>query len=78
MEINARDARQRFSELLDLAESGEEIVVTRHGKPAVRLVAERAASDRQPLPDLTEFRSSIGMSGSLTDTLLEERRDERR
>jgi len=39
MEINARDARQRFSELLDLAESGEEVVVTRHGKPAVRPVA---------------------------------------
>jgi len=29
------------STLLDLAESGEEVVVTRHGKSAVRLVAER-------------------------------------
>lgn len=78
MEINARDARQRFSELLDLAESGEEIIVTRHGKPAVRLVAERPVPARQPLPDLTEFRSSVVMDGSLTETLLEERRDERR
>jgi len=78
MEINARDARQRFSELLDLAESGEEVVVTRHGKPAVRLVAERPVAVHQPLPDLTEFRSSVLMDGSLTETLLEERRDERR
>lgn len=77
MEINARDARQRFSELLDLAESGEAIIVTRHGKPAVRLVAERAGRVRQPLPDLTEFRDSIAMDGSLTRTLLDERRDER-
>lgn len=78
MEINARDARQRFSELLDLAESGEEIVVTRHGKPAVRLVAERTGFSRQQLPDLDSFRTSIEMDGSLTEILLEERENDRR
>ena len=28
MEINAREARQRFSELLDLAARGEKLIVT--------------------------------------------------
>ena len=77
MQINARDARQRFSELLDRAESGEEIVVTRRGRPAVCLVAEGAERARRPLPDLSDFRASITMKGSLTETVLAERRDER-
>ena len=73
MEINAREARQRFSELLDLAERGENVIVTRRGKPAVRLVAEQQVEATQPLPDLTAFRASITVHESLTDTLLEER-----
>jgi prevent-host-death family protein len=32
------DAKARFSELLARAESGEEIVIHRHGKPVARLV----------------------------------------
>jgi|GEM_PF-7132329 len=43
MEINVHDALPRLSELLDLAEAGEEVVVTRNGKRAVRPVAGRRA-----------------------------------
>ena len=50
MEVSARDARRRFSERPDLGKSGEEIIVTQHGKPAVRLVAERDRRARRPLP----------------------------
>ncbi len=32
------DARTRFSELIDRAERGEEIVVTRRGRPVARIV----------------------------------------
>ena len=39
------EAKDRFSELVAAAEAGEEIVVTRHGKPAVRITA--VATDRQ-------------------------------
>ena len=41
------DAKSRFSELIDRAERGEEIVVTRHGKPVAR-VAPLAKSERSP------------------------------
>jgi len=32
------DARSRFSELIERAERGEEIVVTKHGQPVARIV----------------------------------------
>ncbi len=73
MEINAREARQRFSELLTIAERGETVIVTRRGKPSVRLIAEQRFKSKQPLPDLTEFRASINVQDSLTATLLNER-----
>ena len=38
--IGVFDAKARLSELIDRALSGETIVVTRHGKPMVRLVPE--------------------------------------
>ena len=38
------EAKNHLSELIAAAEAGEEIVITRHGKPAVRLVA--ATADR--------------------------------
>ncbi len=46
--IGAREANQRFSELLREVESGKEITITRNGKPVARISpAWRAAkSDR--------------------------------
>jgi prevent-host-death family protein len=37
-EIGAFDAKNKLSELLDRAERGEEIVITRRGKPVARLM----------------------------------------
>jgi prevent-host-death family protein len=37
--IGAFEAKNRLSELLSLVENGEEVVITRHGKPVARLVA---------------------------------------
>ena len=36
--VSAREANQAFSKLLADAASGEEIVITRHGKPVAKLV----------------------------------------
>lgn len=41
--IGAYDAKTRLSELLDRVERGEQIVITRHGRPVARLVPEREA-----------------------------------
>jgi prevent-host-death family protein len=37
--IAVYDARAKFSELIERAAEGEEVVITRRGKPIVRLVA---------------------------------------
>ena len=40
--IPIHQAKSQLSELIRAAEQGEDVVLTRHGKPVVRLVAERA------------------------------------
>jgi prevent-host-death family protein len=42
--ISARDANQRFSELLAHAAGGETVVITRRGKPVAQLVPYDAAT----------------------------------
>ena len=43
MEMPAAQFRVRFFELLDeIAASGEEVVITKHGKAVVRVIPERA------------------------------------
>ncbi len=42
--ITAREANQAFSRVLGEAENGEEIVITRHGKPVAVLRAYRSAT----------------------------------
>jgi prevent-host-death family protein len=44
--------KDNLSEFVAAAEAGEDVVVTRHGKPAVRLIAARS-------PDLAEQRRLI-------------------
>lgn len=41
--VPAREANQSFSRYLAEAEAGEEIVITRRGKPVARLVPEKPA-----------------------------------
>lgn len=38
MKLGVFEARNRFSELIEAAERGEETVVMKHGKPVARLV----------------------------------------
>jgi antitoxin (DNA-binding transcriptional repressor) of toxin-antitoxin stability system len=46
--INLAQAKAHLSELLDRVESGEEVIITRHGKPAAHI--RQAVSPRKPLP----------------------------
>lgn len=57
-EIGAFEAKNTFGSLLDLVERGEEIVITRHGKPVARMVREIAETDpRAALEALKRIRS---------------------
>jgi prevent-host-death family protein len=46
--INVAEAKAKLSQLLDRASAGEEIVITRAGKPVARLVALDVAERRKP------------------------------
>ena len=46
LEIGAFEAKNKLGNLLDRVERGEEIVITRHGKPVARLVASTSGIDR--------------------------------
>ena len=45
-EIDVFEATNRLGQLLDLVERGEEVVITRHGKPIARLMPPRTAVNR--------------------------------
>ena len=45
-EVGAFEAKNKLSELLDLAEQGEEIIITRRGKEAARLVPPKGTVNR--------------------------------
>jgi prevent-host-death family protein len=46
MKISVTEAKGQLTELVRRAEAGEEIILTRHGQPAARLV-EKAVLDRK-------------------------------
>ncbi len=74
----AFDAKTHFSKLLDLVEAGEEIQITRHGKPVARLVAERprlSQADLNKLFDkMDEIRSRSQSGGPVKDLVDQGRR----
>ncbi len=45
-EVGAFEAKNTLGALLDLVQQGEQVLITRHGKPVARLVPEAAVRDR--------------------------------
>jgi prevent-host-death family protein len=71
--VGIKQARQDLPNLIDRAEAGEEIVITRQGKPVAKLIA--APKSPKPLPSLADFRKTIGRNGTPAEQLLREERD---
>ena len=69
------EARQALPQLVDQAEAGEEIVITRQGRPVARIVAVPRAS--RVLPSLGDFRARLGADGTPAVRLLREERNAR-
>lgn len=45
-EVGAFEAKNKLGTLLDWVESGEEVIITRHGKAVARLIPNTVAPDR--------------------------------
>jgi prevent-host-death family protein len=77
--VSARDANQHFSKLLAEVESGEEVIITRRGRPVARLVRQAgpSPSDREKaLEELNEIMNRGYRFGgkSMTRDEMHERR----
>jgi prevent-host-death family protein len=48
MRVSVTAAKAQLTDLVRRAEAGEEVVLTRHGQPAARIVAERATKPFDP------------------------------
>ncbi len=49
MEVNIYAAKTQLSRLVDRANAGEEVTITRHGRPVARLVPMRAAKPKRKI-----------------------------
>lgn len=63
-EVGTLEARNSFSALLELVEKGEEITITRHGKPVAKLVPstrteEQRAKAREAARAIVEMRRDV-------------------
>ena len=71
-------AKAHLSELLSEAESGNDVVITRHGQDIARLskVAQPAPKEPIPLAELAEFRAKMPKLRMPSSKLIREMRDE--
>jgi prevent-host-death family protein len=62
MRVSVTEAKGQLTELVRRAEAGDEVVLTRHGHAAVRLVPIKAALDRKSRTALLEAARTSGAS----------------
>ena len=76
--VNLAHAKAHLSELLDKVESGEEVIITRHGRPVAHM--RQAVPPKQPLDleELAAFRARMPKWGTDSATLLRQMRDDER
>ena len=60
MKMSVTDAKGQLTELVRRAEAGDEVILTRHGHAAVRLVPIKAAPDRKSRRALLEGLRASG------------------
>lgn len=75
--INIREARRHLSDLVDAAERGESVVITRRGRQVARIDPVGPAKGRI-LPDLSDFRRSVKVKGKPLSKAVIDRRKEAR
>ncbi len=75
LEINVKEARANFSQLLNKVEQGQEILLIRRGKKVARLVSQETGCN---LPSLKEFRKTISLSGKELSSIVQTGRDKER
>lgn len=60
MQVSVSDAKGQLTELVRRAEAGDEVILTRHGQAAVRLVPVRMVRDGKSRRELLEAVRAAG------------------
>lgn len=64
MRISVTDAKAQLTTLVRLAEEGDEIILTRHGQEAVRLVPIKASLNRKTRREILEAARAQGVANA--------------
>ena len=76
LSVTLVEAKAHLSELLDKIESGEEVLITRHGRPVAHLTAVK--QPKEPVRSRAAFRARMPRLRKPSAILLREARDEER
>ena len=68
-------AKAHLSELLNTVESGQEVVITRHGRPVARVLPANAVKQTLPLARLAKLRQQLPARKGSSSAALRELRD---
>ena len=73
--MSLAQAKAHLSELLNTVELGEEVVITRHGRPVARVLPAAPAKKVLPLQRLAKLRQLVPARQGSSADLLRELRD---
>ncbi|MBI5889081.1 MAG: type II toxin-antitoxin system prevent-host-death family antitoxin [Nitrosomonadales bacterium] len=73
--VNLAVAKAQLSELINKVEAGEEVVITRHGRPVARVVPAVPLKQPVPLKRLAELRKQLPARKGSSAQALRELRD---
>ena len=68
-------AKAHLSELLNTVESGQEVLITRHGRPVARVLPANAVKQTLPLARLAKLRQQLPARKGSSSAALRELRD---
>ena len=73
--MSLAQAKAHLSELINTVELGEEVVITRHGRPVARVLPAAPAKKVMPLQRLAKLRRQVPARQGSSADLLRELRD---
>ncbi len=73
--MSLAQAKAHLSELINTVELGEEVVITRHGRPVARVLPAAPAKKVMPLQRLAKLRQQVPARQGSSADLLRELRD---
>jgi|APFEC2959095171_1045051.scaffolds.fasta_scaffold00006_224 prevent-host-death family protein len=75
--VGAFEAKNTLGSLLDLVENGEEVTITRHGKPVAKLIAQGAidrADAQRAVEEIKAMSKGVTLGGLSIKEMIEDGR----